>query len=146
MMNESNPYVKHQKLQQKAKELRKNMSRAEKRLWFAFLRHHSVKWRRFKVFDDYIVTFYCVKAQLVINVIDGQEADEETLAYIQARTEFLKQWGLEEVRFSEKDVLQYFDTICYEIDNKVQSRIQENPARRSQYHADYCIYSTIPWP
>ena len=50
---------KHNKeLTDKARTLRKNMTREEKRLWYDFLRKYPVRFLRQKVIDNYIVDFY----------------------------------------------------------------------------------------
>ena len=50
---------KHNKeLTDKARALRKNMTREEKRLWYDFLRKYPVRFLRQKVIDNYIVDFY----------------------------------------------------------------------------------------
>ena len=42
----------------RAKELRKNMTPEERRLWHCFLKTYPVRILRQKVIDDYIVDFY----------------------------------------------------------------------------------------
>lgn len=57
----------------RAKELRKNMTQAERILW-DYLRGnrlHGLHFRRHQVIDGYIVDFYCHSAGLVIEV-DGE--------------------------------------------------------------------------
>ena len=47
-----------------AKELRKNMTKEERHLWYDFLRNYPIKFTRQKVLGKYIVDFYCAKANL----------------------------------------------------------------------------------
>ena len=47
-----------------AKELRKNMTREERRLWYDFLREYPVKFTRQKVLGKYIADFYCERANM----------------------------------------------------------------------------------
>ena len=53
-----------------ARELRKNMTKEEKHLWYDFLRTYPIKFMRQKIIGRYIADFYCAKANLVIE-LDG---------------------------------------------------------------------------
>ena len=55
-----------------AKELRKEMTKEERRLWYDFLRNYSVRFSRQKVLGKYIVDFYSAEAKLVIE-LDGSQ-------------------------------------------------------------------------
>ena len=73
----------------KARELRKNMTDAEKKLW-RYLRRKNVKASRFRrqhPIGDYIVDFVCVEKNLVIEVDGGQHSENEF--YDANRTRFL---------------------------------------------------------
>ena len=52
----------------RAQELRKEMTREERHLWFDFLRSYRPRFLRQKVIDVYIVDFYCRAANLVIEL------------------------------------------------------------------------------
>jgi very-short-patch-repair endonuclease len=63
-------------VQERARELRRNMTPAEKILW-ENLRHnrlHGLQFRRQQIIDSYIVDFYCHAKALVIEV-DGDIHD-----------------------------------------------------------------------
>ena len=47
-----------------AKELRKNMTKEERHLWYDFLREYPMKFTRQKVLGKYIADFYCAKVSL----------------------------------------------------------------------------------
>ena len=53
-----------------AKQLRKEMTKEERHLWYDFLRTYSVRFSRQKVLGKYIADFYSAKAKLVIE-LDG---------------------------------------------------------------------------
>ena len=55
-----------------ARELRKNMTKEERRLWYDFLRNYPIKFTRQKVLGRYIADFYCAKAKLVVE-LDGSQ-------------------------------------------------------------------------
>ncbi|HBE56853.1 MAG TPA: endonuclease, partial [Cyanobacteria bacterium UBA11366] len=55
----------------RAKELRKNMTPAEKKLWYGYLRTFQFRVLRQRPIDHFIVDFYCPSLKLVIEV-DGE--------------------------------------------------------------------------
>lgn len=55
-----------------ARELRRNMTRQEKHLWYDFLRSYPIKFYRQRPIGNYIVDFYCSEAHLVIE-LDGNQ-------------------------------------------------------------------------
>ena len=63
----------------RAKQLRKDMTKEERRLWYDYLRAYPVKFSRQKVMGNYIVDFYCAKAKLVIE-LDGSQHYEPDAA------------------------------------------------------------------
>jgi very-short-patch-repair endonuclease len=80
-------------MQARAKELRHELTPAEKKLW-ARLRNGQVnglQFRRQHAVGTYIVDFYCAKAKRVIEV-DG-DSHAEQIEYDQARTEYLNERG-----------------------------------------------------
>ena len=54
-----------------AKNLRKNMTPWERKLWYQFLRSYPLRFQRQKAIDEYIVDFYCAKARIVIELDGG---------------------------------------------------------------------------
>jgi very-short-patch-repair endonuclease len=55
-----------------AREMRKNMTIAEKKLWYKFLQKHQYKFYRQRPIDHFIADFYCSDAMLIIE-IDGSQ-------------------------------------------------------------------------
>lgn len=49
-----------------AKELRKNMTKEERHLWYDFLRSYPVKFTRQKVLGRFIADLYCSDAKLIL--------------------------------------------------------------------------------
>ena len=56
-----------------AKQLRKEMTKEERHLWYDFLRTHSARFSRQKVLGKYIADFYSAEAKLVIE-LDGSQS------------------------------------------------------------------------
>ena len=64
------------KLTTLARNLRKNMTKEEKHLWYDFLKNYPVRFLKQKVIDNYIVDFYCHEAKLIIE-LDGSQHFED---------------------------------------------------------------------
>ena len=102
-------------LQERARELRKNMTPAEKILWEK-LRHNrldGLQFRRQQIITPYIVDFYCHSKALVIEV-DGdihnlqQDYDAERNSYLIAR-------GFRMLRVTNDDVKKNLVTVLQKI-------------------------------
>ena len=63
---------KNSKITILSKDLRNNMTKEERHLWFDFLQNLPVRINRQKVFDNYIVDFYCATYNLIIK-LDGTQ-------------------------------------------------------------------------
>lgn len=100
---------------ERAKELRKNMTVAEEKLWKEFLKDFKYRVRRQKQIDNFIVDFYCSKLKLVIE-IDGPIHDlEERIEYDEERSNILQHYGLKILRFKNEEVIMDFDSVCTKI-------------------------------
>ena len=103
-----------------AQELRKNMTKEERRLWYDFLRCYPVRFTRQKIIDHYIVDFYCAKAKLVLELDGSQHYSENALEKDAVRTAVLEQYGLTVIRIPNNEVNQNFQGVCQMIDLAVQ--------------------------
>ena len=112
-------------LVQNARDLRKNMTREERRLWYDFLRDYSVRFTRQKVLGKYIVDFYCAKAKLIVEVDGPQHFEEQGAAYDRERTAYLAQYGLQVIRIPNNQVMEHFDGVCAYIDWTVKQALGE---------------------
>ena len=108
----------------KAKELRKNLTKEERRLWYNFLSNYPVRFYRQKVLGKYVVDFYCAKAKLVVELDGSQHYEDKNLIEDEKRTDFLKEYGLFVLRIPNNLVNQYFTQVCEYIDNIVNERIK----------------------
>ena len=94
----------HHLLRDHARDLRRNQTSTERRLW-GQLRGHRLggwKWRRQTPIGPYIVDFYCPAARLVIE-LDGPTHQEQGF-YDERRTEYLQRGGLRVLRFPAEQV------------------------------------------
>ena len=115
----------NKKLVPTAKTLRKNMTKEERHLWYDFLRTYPVKFLRQKPIGNYIVDFYCAKANLVIELDGSQHYDTEGLRKDKTRTEFLKSYGINILRITNLEIHRNFIGVCEYIDNSVQQSLRQ---------------------
>ena len=113
----------NKKLIPRAQELRKNMTRQERHLWYDFLCKYPIRFQRQKTIDNYIVDFFCHKAKLVIELDGSQHYTEDGLVYDNIRTDILERYDLEVIRFSNMDIDRNFTAVCEAIDAKVKERV-----------------------
>ena len=73
----------------KARELRKNMTPAEKKLWHGYLRSFKFRVLRQRPIAFFIVDFYCAALKLVIEVDGDSHFTEAGRAYDAERTSIL---------------------------------------------------------
>jgi very-short-patch-repair endonuclease len=106
-----------------AKELRKNATPWERKLWHYFLKDYSVRFQRQKVIGKYIVDFYCSKAKLAIELDGGGHFTDNKIDYDNKRTENLEKSGIKVIRFYNTDVDGNFYEVCSKIDREVKSRL-----------------------
>ena len=97
------PYNKN--LVPRAKELRKNMTLAEKKLWYDYLRDFKYRVHRQRPIDNFIVDFYCPQLKLVIEIDGDSHYTENAQECDRQRTEILQGYGLKVIRFNNHDVL-----------------------------------------
>jgi len=100
------PYNKN--LVSRAQELRKNMTVAEKKIWYDYLRNFPYRVYRQRPIDNFIVDFYCPKLKLVIEIDGASHYSENARNRDQQRTERLQGYGLNVIRFNNQEVLNNF--------------------------------------
>ena len=111
------------KLIPRAKDLRKNMTRHERHLWYDFLKSYPIPFQRQKTIKSFIADFYCYRAQLIIELDGSQHYSEQGLAYDSERDAILKACELEILRFSNRDIDEHFESVCKAIDMAVKERV-----------------------
>ncbi|MGB7375274.1 MAG: DUF559 domain-containing protein [Rivularia sp. (in: cyanobacteria)] len=82
------------KLIEKAKELRKNMTPAEKKLWNNYSKTLKTRFLRQRPIDNFIVDFYCAKLRLVIEIDGETHFTDEAKTYDLQRTLILQGYKL----------------------------------------------------
>ena len=108
-----------------AKQLRKEMTREERHLWYDFLRKYPVRFSRQKVLGKYIADFYCAKAKLIIELDGGQHYEEAHMERDKERTAFLETYGLRVLRIPNNEVNDNFEGVCRYIDAAVGQSLSQ---------------------
>lgn len=122
-------YKHNPQLTGNARNLRKNMTKEERHLWYDYLRNYKVRFLRQKVIDNYIVDFYCSKAKLVIELDGSQHYDEKALLSDKIRTERIEKYGLTVLRIPNNEINKNFDGVCKFIDNFVCESLRHEKTR-----------------
>ena len=114
-------YLKYNpKLKKRARELRKNSTSSEIKLWKS-LRRGQIRgytFNRQKPIDEFIVDFYNKKLRLIIE-IDGSSHDDKQ-GYDQERQNRLEALGCTVIRFYDHDVMKHLDGVLFKIEETVK--------------------------
>ena len=102
-------YNHNKGLVKNAKELRKNMTKEERHLWYDYLKNKDIRFIRQKIIGNYIVDFYCAKANLVIELDGSQHYEDKGIAYDTERTKYLEQYGLMVIRIPNNEINYNFE-------------------------------------
>jgi len=117
---------KHNKaLVSNAKELRNNMTKEERHLWYDFLKSHPARFQRQKIIEKYIVDFYCAAAKLVIELDGSQHFEDKGIEYDAERTAFLEGYGLAVIRIPNNEVNRNFRAVCEYIDYRIGQSLSQ---------------------
>ncbi len=108
-----------------AKQLRKDMTKEERHLWYDFLRSYPVRFSRQKVLGKYIVDFYSAEAKLVIELNGAQHFEKENMARDAERTAFLEGYGLRVLRIHNNEVNRNFTGVCEYIDDACEQSLSQ---------------------
>ena len=115
-----------------ARNLRKNMTKEERHLWYDFLKRYPVRFLRQKVIDNYIVDFYCHSARLIIELDGSQHYDEKGLLKDKIRTEIIEQRNLTVIRIPNNEVNRNFEGVCQYIDDTVEESLRQSSTDTSR--------------
>ncbi len=102
-------------LVERARELRKNLTPAESKLWNKYLRHLPTRVLRQRPIGNFIVDFYIAASKLVIEVDGETHFTLEGKARDKERTQVLESHGLRVIRFSNVEVHEKFEGVCQKI-------------------------------
>ena len=100
-------------LKERSRELRKNMTDAEKKIWFGYLKLLQVNVVRQKPIDHFIVDFYIPDYKLIIEIDGKIHNTRERKECDIFKDNMLKVYGLSVLRITN-------DVIIYDFDNAVK--------------------------
>ena len=115
----------NKQLQPFAKQLRKDMTKEERHLWYDFLRNYPVRFLRQKVLGRYIADFYCAEAHLVIELDGSQNYEDSGMEKDAERTAFLEAYGLNVIRIPNNEISTNFRGVCEYIDAVVKRSLSQ---------------------
>ena len=118
-------YKYNKQLKLNSQELRRNMTREEKHLWYDFLKLLPVSVKRQKNIENYILDFYIPSAKLAIELDGSQHYTAEHRAADKERDAVLASYGIKTLRYLNSDVNGRFDAVCRDIENNINSRLGE---------------------
>ncbi len=107
----------HKYLEERRKELRKNLTSAEATLW-KHLQRKQLKGRKFRrqhSITNFIVDFYCASEKLIIELDGAYHLDFAQQNYDYERTQILENLGFKVIRFENKLVFENLTEVLEEI-------------------------------
>ena len=108
-----------------AKELRKNMTDFEQRLWYYLRakRFLGLKFKRQAPIGSYIVDFLCKEAKLIIELDGGQHNEDENIKKDLNRQKYLEDKGFKVLRFWNNEVNENLEGVL----NSILENLQYHP-------------------
>ncbi|WP_337602847.1 endonuclease domain-containing protein [Acidaminococcus timonensis] len=119
------PFYSHRTPQrlQFRKELRKQMTKEERKLWFECLRDYPVRFRRQEIILDYIADFYCSRAKLIVELDGEQHADPVEKERDALRTRRIEQLGYKVIRIPNREIWRNFQGVKEYIYREMKKRL-----------------------
>ena len=108
-----------------AKDLRRNMTKEEKHLWYDFLKSHRYRFSRQKVLGRYIADFYSAELNLVIELDGSEHYTPEAKAYDEVRSDFLSEYGIKVIRINNMEIDKNFYGVCAYIESIIERLLNE---------------------
>ena len=113
-------YSSNPRLTAYSRKLRKEMTKEERHLWYDFLRLLNIPFHRQKTIGQYIVDFYCDKANLIIELDGSQHYEAKGKEKDALRDSYLRSQGMTVLRYSNSDVNLRFGDVCEDIRNHLR--------------------------
>ena len=96
-----------------SRQLRKNMTPQERKLWYIIRNRqfYGYRFRRQFPFGQYIVDFICREKKIIIEIDGGQHNEIKNILYDNKRTEYLISEGYKVLRFWNNDIDKNIDGV-----------------------------------
>ena len=114
---------------ERARSMRLNMTAAEEKLW-SILRNKQMLGLRFKAqhpINQFIADFYCHKIKLVIEADGDIHKDGQIKERDKGRTDELKNFGIEVIRFTNDQILNEIEMVKTKIEEKCRELLPPAP-------------------
>jgi very-short-patch-repair endonuclease len=108
--------------QARRRALRRSMPTAEVILW-SKLKNKQMQGKRFLrqySVDQYVLDFYCPELKLAIEVDGDSHFVAGAQDYDRDRQEYIEEFGIRFLRFTNTDVIENIDGVCQVIFNKIE--------------------------
>ncbi len=107
-----------------AREMRKNPTDAEQLLWKELRgrKLDNLKFRRQQPMQGYILDFYCEVVRLGVEVDGEIHVKKEQLKYDQQRSEYLEEYGIKIIRFTNDQVINWMKDVLNTIKETANQR------------------------
>jgi very-short-patch-repair endonuclease len=102
-------------LKLRARELRRNMTAPEKKLWYEFLRSAPLRFTRQKPLGQFVADFYCARRQLAVEIDGDSHFDSRAERKDTLRSAALRAEGIRVLRFTNLEVMRNFSGVCERI-------------------------------
>ena len=113
---------KNDTLLPRARELRRDMTPQERHLWYDFLKDYPVKVYKQRIIESFIADFYCSSALLVIELDGSQHFTAQGIAYDQERSAIFETYGIQVLRFTNREIDTQFEAVCSQIAHVIACR------------------------
>lgn len=116
-----------------ARSMRRNPTSTENILWQSLRdrKLNGLKFRRQQHLEGFIVGFYCDQSKLAVEVDGDIHNSNEQKQFDQLRTEFLEEFGIKVIRFSNDQVLNNIDQVLNTIrETSTEGENELNPSPR----------------
>lgn len=120
--DKNNYYAYNKELKTYARQLRKEMTKAEACLWKYALKNRKMKgyqFRRQRPVLDYIADFMCKELKLIIETDGITHTWEESIAKDKVRDKKLEAAGFHILRFEDEEVLRDINRVIFTIEEKI---------------------------
>ena len=126
-------------LKERAEEMRKNPTEAEKVLWEALrAKGLGVKFRQQHIIEDFIVDFYCNEYKVTVEVDGGYHDEADQMKSDAERTARLNELGYTELRFTNEEILCDLDRVL----NTIKTFCSGTPLlQEGAGEAPYAVYN-----
>ena len=108
-------YPHNKKLTSFAQELRKDMTKEERHLWYDFLKFFPIVVKKQYVIDNFIVDFFIPSKKIAIEVDGSQHYEPEAREADCLRDAELMKYGIRVLRYTNFDIQKHFDGVVSDI-------------------------------